>query len=70
MLLYTQTLIITYIIIGTHPPQPINEEPSEKHHYSSKHTFSLIKIIIHHLGLNCMQAYLKKKERNFFVNLF
>ena len=37
MLLYTQTLIITYIIIGKHPPQPTIEKPSERHHYSSKH---------------------------------
>ena len=37
-----QTLIITYTNnIGTHPPQPIVEEPSDRHHYSSKHAFFL-----------------------------
>ena len=36
-----QTLIITYTNIGTDPPQPIVEEPSVIHHYSSKHAFSL-----------------------------
>ena len=36
-----QTLIITCTDIGTHPPQPIVEEPSVIHHYSSKHAFFL-----------------------------
>ena len=28
-------------LLGTHPPQPIVEESSERHHYSSKHAFFL-----------------------------
>ena len=34
-----QTFIITYIIIGKHPPLHIPEKPSVIHHYSSKHAF-------------------------------